>query len=103
LSPLPVVIYAARSTPDENESTASQVERVRDRLKQEGERSVRGDPFTEDNVSAYKGSRQPALRLRVLDLTTQGASDPLSFGLPASASLALREFRFSARRAGRTK
>jgi hypothetical protein len=36
MSPIPVVIYAAKSTPDEKDSTASQVAAVRARLAQEG-------------------------------------------------------------------
>jgi site-specific DNA recombinase len=54
------VIYSAKSTPDEKGSTADQTARVRARLEELGDREIVGE-FSEENVSAYHGSRGPEL------------------------------------------
>ena len=54
------VIYAAKSTPDEKGSTEDQLAQVRKRLDEVGDREVVG-LFSEENVSAYHGSRGPQL------------------------------------------
>jgi DNA invertase Pin-like site-specific DNA recombinase/diadenosine tetraphosphatase ApaH/serine/threonine PP2A family protein phosphatase len=58
---VPVVIYAAKSTPDPKDSTGSQVERVRERVAQVGDRFEYEKPFAEDNKSGWSGSRGPKL------------------------------------------
>jgi DNA invertase Pin-like site-specific DNA recombinase len=58
---VPVVIYAAKSTPDPKDSTGSQVERVRERVAQVGDRVEYAKPFAEDNKSGWSGSRGPKL------------------------------------------
>ena len=58
---IPVVIYAAKSSPDPGDSVASQIECVQDRLSDEADRVLYADPFSEENVSGYKRSRGPQL------------------------------------------
>ena len=57
----PVVIYAAKSSPDPHDSVASQIERIRARLEHESGRVERAEPFSEENVSGYRRSRGPQL------------------------------------------
>jgi DNA invertase Pin-like site-specific DNA recombinase len=61
VSQIPVVIYAAKSTPDPKDSTGSQVEQVRAKVAQLGDRFEFADPFSEENVSGWSGSRGPKL------------------------------------------
>jgi hypothetical protein len=58
---LPVVIYAAKSSPDPKDSVASQIEQVRQRVETLGGRSTYREPFSEENVSGYRRSRGPQL------------------------------------------
>lgn len=58
---IPVLIYAAKSSPDPRESTVSQVDRCRDAIEREGTRVVVVDPFSEENVSGFRRSRGPQL------------------------------------------
>jgi DNA invertase Pin-like site-specific DNA recombinase len=58
---LPVVIYAAKSSPDPRDSVASQIDQVRDRVEATGGRSISHEPFSEENVSGYRRSRGPQL------------------------------------------
>lgn len=59
--PIAAVVYAAKSTPDEKDSTGDQVARVRAEIERVGGRVVIGEAFSEENVSAFRGSRGPKL------------------------------------------
>lgn len=60
--PMPCVIYAARSAPDEDDSSVrSQVEEIRERIASEGGREVADALFTESGWSGYHGERGPEL------------------------------------------
>ncbi len=73
-SPIPCVIYAARSAPDHQEqSTASQTDEVRERVEQEGGRVVVGE-FAESGVSGFYGERGPELAA-ALEAAREAATD----------------------------
>jgi DNA invertase Pin-like site-specific DNA recombinase len=57
---IPCVVYAAKSSPDEKDSTETQLETVRAAIEREGDREVVSD-YSEQNVSAFKGERGPKL------------------------------------------
>jgi DNA invertase Pin-like site-specific DNA recombinase len=54
--PKPCVAYAAKSSPDEKDSTADQLRIVREAVEREGGRTVIAE-FSEENVSGYRGER----------------------------------------------
>jgi site-specific DNA recombinase len=63
---VPAVIYAAKSSPQDNdESTGAQIEQCRERIGREADRVLFGDPFSEENVSAYHGNRGPELEAAI--------------------------------------
>lgn len=63
---VPAVIYAAKSSPQENdESTGAQIDHCRARIGREPDRRLFGDPFSEENVSAYHGNRGPELEAAI--------------------------------------
>jgi DNA invertase Pin-like site-specific DNA recombinase len=62
---IPVVIYAAKSTRDEKDSTGSQIQNVRNRVALEGDREIVVEPFSEDAVSGFTGSRGPQLKAAI--------------------------------------
>jgi len=63
---VPAVIYAAKSSPQDNdESTGAQIEQCRERIAREPDRALFGDPFSEENVSAYHGNRGPELEAAI--------------------------------------
>jgi site-specific DNA recombinase len=57
---IPCVAYAAKSSPDEKDSTGSQLEAVREAIEKAGGRTLVQE-FHEENVSGYKGERGRAL------------------------------------------
>ena len=63
---IPAVIYAAKSTPDEKDSTGDQTEIVRQRISEIGGRKIVG-AFAEENVSGYKGDRGAQLTQAIQD------------------------------------
>jgi len=71
---IPVVIYAAKSTPDDKDSIATQVAQVTDAIQREGDRTVVASPFTEANVSGYRGDRGPVLE-KAKDAATRAAAE----------------------------
>ena len=54
------VLYAAKSTKDTNDSIASQLAELREHVEEQDGKIV-GEPFSEENVSGFKGSRGPEL------------------------------------------
>lgn len=77
---VPVAIYAAKSSPDEKGSLVSQVDAARAAIEREGGRTLFADPFTEENVSGYRGNRGPALETAITAVTAaadQGAEAEL--------------------------
>jgi hypothetical protein len=60
-APLPAVVYAAKSSPDERDSIETQVAEVAAAVEREGGRQIMGEPHAEQNVSAFRGERGPAL------------------------------------------
>lgn len=58
---VPCVIYAVKSSPDEQDSIGTQVEACRKAIAGESDRTVVGEPFTEDNASGSTANRGPRL------------------------------------------
>jgi DNA invertase Pin-like site-specific DNA recombinase len=59
-TPIPAVLYAAKSTKDPNDSTGSQLRRIEERIDQLGGRAMVRS-FKEDGVSGFRRSRGPEL------------------------------------------
>lgn len=57
---IPCIAYAAKSSPDEKDATATQLAEVRAAVERTGGRSVVSE-FSEQNVSGFKGERGPKL------------------------------------------
>lgn len=55
------MIYAAKSSPDDKDAIPTQIAACRDAIEREGDRQLADAPFSEANVSAFRGERGPEL------------------------------------------
>jgi hypothetical protein len=55
---IPCIVYAAKSSPDEKDSTATQLVQGRETIARAGGRTIAAE-LSEDNVSGSKGERGP--------------------------------------------
>jgi site-specific DNA recombinase len=63
---VPSAIYAAKSSPqDDDESTGAQIVACREGIAREPNRVLCCEPFSEENVSAYRGNRGPELEAAI--------------------------------------
>jgi DNA invertase Pin-like site-specific DNA recombinase len=67
-TPIPAVIYAARSQAEEpgKDSTGDQIALIRERIKREDGRVIFGEPHA-DHASGFKGNRGPGLEAAIHD------------------------------------
>src|SRR4051794_15627506 len=63
---LPVVVYAAKSTADDRDSTRSQIEQTTAHVERLGGRFLVASPFSEEDVSGFRRDRGPELEAAML-------------------------------------